>query len=172
MRAVDWLCNPRTYYRSYRDIPRLLLAAIFLVSAFLKHLDPDFFYDVLRQYKHLPPTPNWALGGAVIGVFVAEYLVGLGAFLRLFPRLTVLAALALNGVFVTVLAMHWGETLPLGCGCFGFPKETVVNIRAFWLNLVLLLLTLAAGYVAFTERPEPPRDRSPHRPEPGNAPAA
>jgi hypothetical protein len=105
-------------------------------------------------------------------VFVAEYLVGLGAFLRLFPRLTVLAALALNGVFVTVLAMHWGETLPLGCGCFGFPKETVVSIRAFWLNLVLLLITLAAGYVAFTERPKPPRTETPEAPEIKNAPAA
>jgi len=153
MRIARWLLSPQTYYRGYRDIPRLLLGAVFLASAFIKHLDPFFFLQAVQQYHQIPLIQFQSFAYAVvIGIVAGEYLVGFCEALRLFPRLTVVGALALNALFVGVLALHWGETFNLGCGCFGFPKETVVGIKVFWKNFVLLAISIAAGVPAFADR--------------------
>jgi len=171
MRVMACLIDPRTYYRDYRDLPRLLLAAIFLSAAFNKNLDPEFFLKAFQQYHHIPLVHLKLVGYlVVIGIIVVEYATGLCAAFRLVPRLTVIAALALNAMFVTGMALHWGETFDLGCGCFG-RGETVVNLAAFWKNFLLLLITLGAGAVAFSDRPEVTSPDEPEPSEPGNDPA-
>ena len=155
MRIAKWLLSPRTYYRGYRDIPRLLLGAIFLSSAFVKNLDPFFFLQAVQQYHRVPLIQFQSFAYlVVVGIVAGEFLVGFCAVLRLLPRLTVVGALALNALFVAVLAVHWGETFNLGCGCFGLPKETVVGIKVFWKNFALLFVTIGAGVVAFAESPD------------------
>jgi len=152
--AMRYVLDPATYFRGPRDIPRLLMGLVFLFSAFNKNMDPLFFMQVISQYHRVPLMSNREITlVVVIGIVVAEYLVGLCAVFRLAPRLTVIGALALNAIFIAVLGLHWGETLELGCGCFGFDKETVVGLNALWKNFLLALITIAAGVVAFTERP-------------------
>jgi len=171
MRALAYLVNPQTYFRGVRDIPRLLLAAIFLSAAFNKNLDPEFFLKALQQYHHIPFVHlTWVGYLVVIGIIVVEYATGLCAAFGLVPRLTVIAALAMNVMFVTGMALHWGEKFDLGCGCFG-RGEMVVNLAAFWKNFLLLLITLGAGAVAFRAWPERARADESEPPDPEETPA-
>jgi len=153
MNVVDRLLDKKTYYRGPGDIPRLALALTFFLSAFIKNLDPLFFLQVVNQFQSLPIKMNGVLPILVIyGIVGTEYSVAFCALFGLLPRLMVVTAFSLNGLFVAVLAMHWGESLGLGCGCLGFPKETVVGPAVFWKNLLLLIVTVLAAIPAFKAR--------------------
>jgi hypothetical protein len=150
MNVVEKLLDKKTYYCGPGDVPRLTLALIFFFSAFIKNLDPLFFLQVVNQFQSLPIKMDGVLPILVIyGIIGTEYSVALCALFGLLPRLTVVAAFSLNGLFVSVLAMHWGKSLGMGCGCLGFSKETVVGPAVFWKNLLLLIVTLLAAMPAF-----------------------
>lgn len=146
----------RNYIRGPRDVPRLALGLVFLSAAFLKFLDPLFLFLVVNQKHRFPFLEKpWIGYPVVVGLAAAEFAVGFCAFFGLKPKLTVVGAFVLNGLFVAFLAAHWGEILPLGCGCLGYPKEVPVNLQIFWKNGALLLLTLLAGFFAFRESKRP-----------------
>jgi hypothetical protein len=150
MHVFEKLIEKKTYYGGLGDIPRLALAAIFFFSAFIKNLDPLFFLQVVNQFQSLPIKMDGALPIFVIyGIVGTEYSVAICALFGILPRLTVVAAFLLNGLFVSVLAMHWGESLGLGCGCLGFSKDTVVGPAVFWKNFLLLIVTVLAAIPAF-----------------------
>ncbi|MBI2192750.1 MAG: hypothetical protein HYU36_12275 [Planctomycetes bacterium] len=140
----------RHYYRGPQDIPRLVLGGIFLAAAFSKSLDPIFFLRVLSQYKDVP-IRTYGMP-AVFGIILAEYCVGLCLLFNTLPRAATVGALLINGLFVGVLALHWGKKLDLGCGCFWGARNIVVGIDTFWKNIVLFALTLFAGLVAFRQQ--------------------
>jgi len=153
MSLVERLLDKKTYYRGPADLPRLALALIFSLSAFIKNLDPLFFLQVVNQFQNLPIKLDGLMPILVIyGIVGTEYSVAICALFGLFSRITVVVAFLLNGLFVFVLAMHWGESLGLGCGCLGFPKETVVGLAVFWKNLLLLIVTVLAAIPAFKGR--------------------
>jgi len=151
-KILERVLDPKSCFTGPRDIPRIILGCIFLGAVFIKSLDPLFFFQVINQFQKVPIRLETFGYSVVFGIFGLEFLVGILALINLYPRLMIVGALFLNGIFVGVLALHWGEELALGCGCFGFPMETVVGVQVFWKNFFLLAVTLAAAFMVFTEK--------------------
>lgn len=95
---------------------RLGLAAVWLISGWIKVSDPNQTYIAVQAYDLLPAGVVSVVAGAVpflelaLGVLL---LVGLGTRL-----VTVLSALVLLA-FIGAVAQSWARGLSIDCGCFG-----------------------------------------------------
>lgn len=148
--VIRRLLDARTYYRGPRDIPRILVGIIFLLAVSSKLMDPIFFLKVLSQFRVIPLRTVGPI--AVFVIVGGECLAAACLLLNLCPRLGLVLAFVLNGLFVGVLALHWGKTLDLGCSCFWGSKSVVVGPHLFWKNAVLFTLTCMAAYFDLTAR--------------------
>lgn len=112
-------------------ILRILLGAVFIVSAIEKLLGPyqNFMY-VIENYQILPP----ALEEFSARVFPwLELIVGILLLLGLYIRQAAIGSLLFAILFMTIVSQAIIRQLPIGdCGCFGelisFPLHVVLII--------------------------------------------
>ena len=97
-------------------VARLGLAAVFLISAVLKAVDPDTTYVAVRAYDVLPKA-----GVAVVAAVLPwlEIAVGLLLLAGVATRVVAAVAAALLLVFVVGVTQAWARGLSIDCGCFG-----------------------------------------------------
>ncbi|MGH3859948.1 MauE/DoxX family redox-associated membrane protein [Actinokineospora sp.] len=95
---------------------RLGLAAVWLVSGWIKVSDPNQTFIAVQAYDLLPSAMVSVVAAAMpflelaLGVLL---LVGLGT--RLSATLSMLVLLA----FIAAVAQSWARGLSIDCGCFG-----------------------------------------------------
>lgn len=123
------------------------VAAIFLLSAFLKANDPWEFLAVLFSYMALGVA--WQAKAMAVAIIILEAAIGSTLLFRLKPRRGLLAASALLVIFLAVLGWAWYHGRTDDCGCFGHwtrsPAEALVE------DVLLLLLV---GFAAWAESGE------------------
>lgn len=103
-------------------ISRLLLAAVFIYAGIVKLYDPEAFYESIMAYRLLP-----AWGAYISAYFLPplEILLGLGLFLRRYLKISALAIIFLNIVFIAVMGSAWFRGLDISCGCFGSDASSI-----------------------------------------------
>ena len=123
------------------NICRLLLAAVFILSGFVKAVDPRG-----TQYKIEDYLLAWHMNGVLpdiailllsVGLSVMEFSIGIFLLFAIRRRLTSRLAVIMLGV-MTPLTLWLALTNPVSdCGCFG-DALVLTNWQTFWKNVVLL----------------------------------
>ncbi|MHA6727304.1 BT_3928 family protein [Chryseobacterium sp. A301] len=130
---------------------RILIALIFLVSGFVKAVDPVGFSFKLEEYFspavfNLPFFESYALVLSIL-VVALELLLGLALLigLRLRQTLLILIALCVFFAFLTFYSAYFNVVTD--CGCFGDALK-LEPWQSFWKDIILLagLLVLWKGY--------------------------
>lgn len=146
-------------------IARLGFAALLLVAAVPKILDPAAFAVAVGHYRLLP-APGPALVAHTLPwlelVTALALLVG-----RRWLAAAWLLALALASVFLLAIASAWWRGLDIACGCFG--GDTPLGPADVALRALLVLVASAAFahasktrmHLAHSPIPRPDADRSP-----------
>ena len=131
------------------NLCRLLLAAVMILSGFVKAVDP-----LGTQYKIEDYLAAWHLGRVLpdivplamsVGLSALEFCVGIFLLFAIRRRLTSRVALGMM-IVMTPLTLWLAITNPItDCGCFG-DAVVLSNWQTFWKNVVLLT---AAAVVAW-----------------------
>ena len=127
------------------NIARTLLAVTFILSGFVKAVDP-----LGTQYKINDYLEAWGMGGVVtdwmtLGAAVlicgAEFIIGICLLFAIHRRLVSKITLALMTV-MTAITLWLALTNPISdCGCFG-DAIVLTNWQTFWKNVILLAATI------------------------------
>ena len=130
------------------NIARLLLALTFILSGFVKAVDP-----LGTQYKisgylgamHLERFDSDFLTLAVsVGQSALEFVLGICLLFAIRRRLVTRVTLALM-VVMTLLTLWLALTDPISdCGCFG-DAVVLTNWQTFWKNVVLLVAAVVVS---------------------------
>ena len=124
-------------------LARLLLAAVFVLSALPKLQDPGAFAAAVANYRVI---------GAELSAWVAlglpwlELVLGVGILLPPIRRSSSVLLLLLLLLFIGLHASAWARGLEISCGCFGSEGGAAASDYR-WLILRNLGLALAAGLV-------------------------
>ena len=120
---------------------RLLLAVVFVLSGFVKAVDPLGTQYKIADYleaMHLGGLlPDFATLGLSVGLSATEFCVGVFLLFAIQRRLTSRLALAFM-LAMTPLMLWLAVANPVSdCGCFGDALK-LTNWQTFWKNVVLL----------------------------------
>ncbi|MGH3520625.1 MAG: MauE/DoxX family redox-associated membrane protein [Haloechinothrix sp.] len=122
-------------------LARLGLAAVWLVSGWLKLADPGQTYLAVRDYEVLPPG---VVGVVATVVPLLELVLGLALLAGLRTRLVAACSAALLMVFIAGVAQAWARGLSIDCGCFGgggqVPPDQTRYPQDIAVDLAFLLL--------------------------------
>ncbi len=127
------------------SIARTLLALTFLLSGFVKAVDPlgtvykieDYLKAFGGFFTDLLPLAEFA----AIGLIMAECVLGVCMLLNIRTQWTSWLSL-LFYLFMTPLTLWIALTNPVSdCGCFG-DALVLTNCQTFWKNIVLLALVI------------------------------
>ncbi len=122
-----------------RFFSRILVGATFVLSGFVKAVDPvggaikfeDYFQAFQLNWLSVLSMPF------SIGLAVVEFLIGILLIFNVFPRKTVITAVVFM-VFFTILALALAIFNPVSdCGCFG-DAIILTNWQTFWKNIIIL----------------------------------
>ena len=97
-------------------LARLVLAAVFLMSALTKLSAPGRFAEDLRQYRILPKPLSTVFAWSLPFIELSAALLLIGGFLVTWASLAVVAML-LSFMLAVGIAMARGDSL--SCSCFG-----------------------------------------------------
>ena len=132
-----------------REISRILIGVVFIVSGFLKALDPVGTSLKIKEYlgaMHLNFLDFFATPGAVI-LCCVEFLIGIAILKGLRIRLFSVISLVFT-LFFTVITLCSATFLPVkDCGCFGEAIH-LTNWQTFGKNILLL----GAAVVIYRQR--------------------
>jgi putative oxidoreductase len=119
------------------SIPRVLLAAVFLLAGGLKLLDPAAFAVEIDRYQLIP---WWTC--ALLALFLPwlELSVGAGLLSRRFAKGALAWATALLVIFSVALLSAMLRGLSIDCGCFGRLWQATGTLWPLIRNLVLLAI--------------------------------
>lgn len=128
---------------------RLVLAAVFIYSGYIKADDPVAFAGQVANYQLLPYAWNYLVATTL------PYLELLCGFLLLFnqrvrPAVSVL--FVLNLFFMLVLSSAIVRGLDIDCGCFNPDAETKTSpLYALWRDAGLLLLMISTWMLRYRQ---------------------
>ena len=174
-------------------ICRLIFATTFIVSGFLKSIDPWGTILTIESYLaayNIMSIPEWLIVIGAVTLGALEMIVGLMLLFNLYTRIASVASVAIM-LFFTILTLLSATIVPVeDCGCFGelikltpwqtFAKNVVLLPMAicFWyhyrkeqlfdygkreLILLTLFVTLSFGLCIYCYRHLPIIDNSPYR---------
>lgn len=106
----------RVWMRTISLLARWGLAAVWLVSGWIKAADPVESVIAVRAYELLPES---LVRPVAIGLPAVEIALGLLLLIGLGTRLAALASAALLMVLIAGIASAWARGLQIDCGCFG-----------------------------------------------------
>ena len=123
------------------NIARLVLAITFILSGFVKAVDPLGTQYKISDYleaMHLGGLlPDWATLGVSVLLSAVEFCLGIFLLFAIQRRLTSRLILILLAV-MTPLTLWLAIANPISdCGCFG-DAVVLTNWQTFWKNVVLL----------------------------------
>ena len=122
------------------NIARLVLAVTFILSGFVKAVDPLGTQYKINDYLEamgLGGLPDWAMLGASVLLSAAEFCLGIFLLFAIRRRLTSRLILLMMAV-MTPLTLWLAIANPIhDCGCFG-DAVVLTNWQTFWKNIVLL----------------------------------
>lgn len=125
------------------NLCRLLLAAVFVVSGFVKAVDPKGLLYKLQEYAtvFLPDVniDETLLLMAALALSAAEFVLGTLLFMGTCRRFSAIAALAIMLLFTpwTLVLAIWNPVHD--CGCFGDAFQ-MSNWATFFKNALLLIM--------------------------------
>lgn len=122
----------------------LIPAGVLLYAAFYKALDPGLFADQITAHKVSPAAWSAFLAYAFV---VAELLLGFALVLRIHPRWSHGAFVAMMVGFIVVTGIAWANGNAKECGCFGRavsrgPLHVILQDSALIVVSVISLLLL------------------------------
>ena len=128
----------------FASLARFGFAALLLIAAGPKVLDPAAFVTAVGHYRLLPAsaavvvghTLPWLEVTTALGLLVGRRWLG-GAWLL---------ATGLSAVFLGAVASAWWRGLDIRCGCFG--GDAPISGLSVLARLALLLVALAAAWHA------------------------
>ncbi len=127
LRVIHWTC-------------RLILAAIFLYSGYVKLREPLQFAASLMGYQLLPAT--WIYPVAQYFPWL-EVVLGVVLLSGIRIRLTAMAAAGLIVFFIVLLTVTYARGIEADCGCFGSGEPisplTLVRDSMFLLPALFLV---------------------------------
>ena len=119
---------------------RLILAAIFLTSAYGKLADIErYSVDPVYAFGILPMALARPFG--LVMPFV-ELLCGLGLLLGVLTRLSALGAALMSLAFFVAKGVVLAQGLSIECGCFGAVVDTLASVTIF-MDIPMMLMGLA-----------------------------
>ena len=123
------------------NICRMLLAVVFILSGFVKAVDPMGTQYKINDYlaaMHLSTMlPDWAALTMAVGLSALEFSLGVFMLFAIRRRLTSRLMLVMM-LLMTPLTLWLALTNPIhDCGCFG-DAVVLTNWQTFWKNVVLL----------------------------------
>ena len=124
------------------NVCRLLLAAVFILSGFVKAVDPHGTQYKLEDYATAlgfpGSVPSFALIAIAVALSAAEFCLGVFLLFAIRRRLTSRLIL-LFLIVMTPLTLWLALANPISdCGCFG-DAVILSNWQTFWKNAVLLV---------------------------------
>ena len=142
----------RCWFVSLAVVCRILLAATFIVSGFLKAIDPWGTIFILENYlvAYNVALPEWLVLAASLLLCGVELAIGGLLLLKAQIRMTSVAALATMTLF-TVVTLMSATIVPVeDCGCFGEAIK-LTPWQTFAKNIVLLPMAVCVWYHYRTE---------------------
>jgi hypothetical protein len=128
----------------------LALAALWIASGVHKLRDPGGFAGAVAAYALLP---QWAIGGVARALPLIEIAVGTGLLFRVSREGAALTSALLLTLYALAIAINLRRgRRELDCGCFGFGRRSTISMRLLWRNAVLILASLAAGFLPLRNR--------------------
>ena len=123
------------------NLCRLLLATVFILSGFVKAVDPlgtQYKIEDYLQAMHLGLTlPDFATLALSIGVSATEFCIGIFLLFAIRRRFSSRLSVIIMAM-MTPLTLWLALTDPISdCGCFG-DAIVLTNWQTFWKNVVLL----------------------------------
>ncbi len=130
------------------NLSRLLLAVVFILSGFVKAVDPLGTLYKIQDYlqaMHLGGwLPDMALLAFAIGLAALEFCLGIFLLFAIRRRLTSRAIVIVLAI-MTPLTLWLALTDPISdCGCFG-DAIVLTNWQTFWKNVILLSAALVVA---------------------------
>ena len=124
------------------NLCRLLLAAVFILSGFVKAVDPLGTLYKMQDYLLAMDLGGWlpdlALLAFAVGLSALEFCLGIFMLFAIRRRVIVLA-------IMTSLTLWLALTDPISdCGCFG-DALVLTNWQTFWKNIILLTAALVVA---------------------------
>ena len=138
------------------NVARLVLAATFIFSGFVKAADPMGMFHKLGAYfahwGYTFPLDSVVLRGMVVCLAVLEFVLGLQFLLGIRMRFTAwCSTLFMTAMTLLTIYIYRYEPVP-DCGCFG-DAYVLSNGATLAKNVVLLLLCLLCLYAGrYTKR--------------------
>ncbi len=116
-----------------------LLGIVFLQSSIGKIQNPYIFEKAVMSYKLIPFKKKLSRPLLLLGS--VELLFGLIILFRIenFYEATIILAMLLQLLFITILFMNFNNLLPYGCGCFGLQAPQIVNSKHLIVNFLIML---------------------------------
>ena len=127
------------------NIARLLLARTFILSGFVKAVDPLGTKYKISDYLTAMGLGQWMPDfltlGASVALLAVEFMIGICLLFAIHRRLVAKLTLAIM-VVMTALTLWLAIENPISdCGCFG-DAIVLTNWQTFWKNVVLLAAAL------------------------------
>ncbi len=131
------------------NVCRLVLAVTFILSGFVKAVDPRGTQYKIEDYLTAMGMdgvlPEWATLALSVGQSALEFCLGIFLLFAIRRRLTSRLVLAIM-LLMTPLTLWLALANPISnCGCFG-DALVLTNWQTFWKNVVLLVMAVIVAW--------------------------
>jgi uncharacterized membrane protein YphA (DoxX/SURF4 family) len=114
-------------------LARLGLAAVFLISGYIKAVDLDQTYVAVQAYQVLPKA---AIEPVSVLLPWFEIALGVLVLLGVGTRLVAVISAGLLLLFIAGVAQAWARGLSIDCGCFGGGGEVAPEKTSYGTELL------------------------------------
>ncbi len=143
------IAGPGRWKIGIARLGRILVAAVFLLAAGPKALDPESFAAQIGTFDWLPAAWNQP---AAIFFVTLEFLLAAALLVDFRPRLASVGTTALLLVFLVVLTEAWYNGNIVDCGCFGDLSSAGPGTAA-WRDVGFLALLVPTFFWGARPRP-------------------